>query len=157
HRSVMQPLSFLSAASHNNLGVRIQEHVQRNSIGGSEHAVMLRDPCECCESVLCQITVFCLVGVSIEAQQSDCRRGISCGCGRVLQRFTLCAYRAQPLTISRSIYKATADRIVKACDHCVSNFAGKLEIAEISSDFVGVQTGNGNEGVIVQDSRGLLL
>src|SRR5882724_38214 len=86
-------------ANDDHLSMRLREMRHRQSVGGSEHSVLLRAPGKDFQSLFGLLAIGRFVGIGVQTQQSNCRGWIAGRRGRILKRFPPRAQNAERILL----------------------------------------------------------
>src|SRR5205085_704172 len=119
-------------------------------VGSGEHAVLLGHAGKNLQRGQRFVAIAGVVGVSMQAQESNSSRGIGGRGGRILEGLASRRQRAQRSWWLLGIEEATAFGVVEAREHSVTDLLGKAEIAQVACRLVSIETSGGSVSVIFQ-------
>ncbi len=90
-----QLIGLLAASGNHHLRMRPQKHAQGDAIGRGEQAVMIGNAGKGSQRAFGKVAILRVIGVGVQAQQPNRRRGISRGRGGILHRFAARGQRSK--------------------------------------------------------------
>ena len=167
-RGGVEFVRLLAAADNHDLRVRRAEQASGDAVGAGEDPVLLRHAGEDLQRPLRFLAIALVMGVGVQPQQRDGGGGVAGRRGRILEGLAPGRKRADLRRSSGApplagfakggdfdfsyIEESAAGLVIEPLDHGIADAAGKVEVAERGRGFIGIETGNRGEGVIIQQA-----